>query len=134
MSWSSRNRKQGMFCTVYFTRRKIFKHLRFILTYSVLNTFSYYTYFYISKNIISYTILLVFKTVDSLQCMQGVCVCIQLELCKTMSSSMERNHISLNHFLLIIHVLLLLPTLAELKDVNISYFLMSKFVFQLFIL
>ena len=36
--------------------------------YSVLNTLSEYTYFYISKNIISYTFLLVFKIVESLQC------------------------------------------------------------------
>ena len=36
--------------------------------YSVLNTLSEYTYFYISKNITSYTFLLVFKIVESLQC------------------------------------------------------------------
>ena len=36
--------------------------------YSVLNTLSEYTYFYISKNITSYTFVLVFKIVESLQC------------------------------------------------------------------
>ena len=36
--------------------------------YSVLNTLTEYTYFYISKNITSYTLLLVFKIVESLQC------------------------------------------------------------------
>ena len=35
--------------------------------YSALNTLSEYTYFYISKNIISVTFLLVFKIVESLQ-------------------------------------------------------------------
>ena len=36
--------------------------------YSVLNTLSEYTYFYISKNITSYTFLLVFKIIECLQC------------------------------------------------------------------
>ena len=36
--------------------------------YTVLNTLSEYTYFYISKNITSYTFLLGFKIVQSLQC------------------------------------------------------------------
>ena len=40
----------------------------FISVYSVLNTLSEYTYFYISKNITSYTFLLVFKIVESRQC------------------------------------------------------------------
>ena len=35
--------------------------------YSVLNTLSEYTNFYISKNIISYNFLLVFKIVENLQ-------------------------------------------------------------------
>ena len=34
--------------------------------YSVLNTFSEYRYFYMSKNITSYTFLLVFKIFESL--------------------------------------------------------------------
>ena len=40
----------------------------FISMYSVLNTLSEYTYFYKSKNIPSYTFLLVFKIVKSSQC------------------------------------------------------------------
>ena len=36
--------------------------------YSVLNTLSEYTYFYISKDITLYTFLLVFKIIESLQC------------------------------------------------------------------
>ena len=35
--------------------------------YSVLNNVSEYTYFYISKNIISYTFLLIFKIAESFQ-------------------------------------------------------------------
>ena len=40
----------------------------FISMYSVLNTFSEYTYFYISKIITSYTFWLVFEIVEYLQC------------------------------------------------------------------
>ena len=40
----------------------------FISMYSVLNTLSEYTYFYISKDITLYTFLLVFKIMESLQC------------------------------------------------------------------
>ena len=36
--------------------------------YSVLNTLSEYTYFYISKDITLYTFLLIFKSVESLHC------------------------------------------------------------------
>ena len=36
--------------------------------YSVINTISEYTYFYISKNITSYSFFLVFKIFGSLQC------------------------------------------------------------------
>ena len=45
MSWSSRKKKEGIFCTVCFVRRKFFKHMCFILIYSVLNTHLEYTYF-----------------------------------------------------------------------------------------
>ena len=69
MNWSSRNKKQGLFCTFYFARRKFFSHLRFISMHRVLNTLSECTYFYISKNINSYTFLLVFKIIESLHCM-----------------------------------------------------------------
>ena len=54
------------FCTIYFARRYFFKYLYFTSMYSVLNTFSEYTC--LSINITSYTFLLVFKVVESLQC------------------------------------------------------------------
>ena len=60
--------KRGHFLYCSFYLKDIFKHLCFISMYSVLNTLSEYTYFYISKNITSYTFLLVFKIVESLQC------------------------------------------------------------------
>ena len=50
MSWNLGNIKEYIFCNVYFARRKIFKHLCFILMYCVLNTLSEYRYFYVSKN------------------------------------------------------------------------------------
>ena len=61
MSWISWKKKEGIFCTVYFVRRIFF------LTF-VFYTLSEHTYFYISKNITSYTFLLVFKIIESLQC------------------------------------------------------------------
>ena len=61
MSWSSQEKNDGIFCTVYFFRRNFFKHLCFISMYSVLNTLLEYTYFYIPENISLYTFLLVFK-------------------------------------------------------------------------
>ena len=42
--------------------------MSFISMYSVLNTHSIYIYFLIWKNITSYTFLLVFKILESLQC------------------------------------------------------------------
>ena len=53
---------------VYFVRREFFEHVCFISMYSILNSLSKYIYFYISKNIASYIFLLVFKIVESLQC------------------------------------------------------------------
>ena len=46
--------------------RKLFKHLRFISMFSILNTLSKYTHFYISKNITSYAFLLVSKIIENL--------------------------------------------------------------------
>ena len=59
--------KRGLFCAVYFVGRKFFLTC-FIPTYNVLSTPLEYTYFYISKEITSYIFLLVFKIVESLQC------------------------------------------------------------------
>ena len=51
MSSSSRKKKEGIFCTVYFVWRKFFEHFCFISVYSVLNNFSEYPYFNVSKNL-----------------------------------------------------------------------------------
>ena len=50
-------KKEDIFCTAY---------LSFISMYSVLNTLSEYTYFYISEKITSYTFLLLSKFIESL--------------------------------------------------------------------
>ena len=65
MSWilQKKKKKEGIFCTVNFVQRK---NVCFTLMFSVLNTVSECTYFYIY--ITSYTILLVFKIVQNLQC------------------------------------------------------------------
>ena len=72
MSWSSLKKKECIFRNVYFVRRKVFKHLCFISMYSVLNKFSVYIYIYILvhiKKALRHTILLlVFKIVESFQC------------------------------------------------------------------
>ena len=68
ISWSSRKKKEGIFCTAYFVRRKFFLHLCFMSMYSVLNTLSKYTYSYISKTLIHALFCLFLKTVESLQC------------------------------------------------------------------
>ena len=93
ISWSLQRKKEGISCTIYFVRRNFFQHLCFLPIYSVLNTFRIYIKklygpflwmgfnclrarailrkqftFYISKSITSYTFLLVFKIVKSLQC------------------------------------------------------------------
>ena len=68
MIWSSRKKNEGVFCTVYFVRSKFFYNFCFISMYCVLTALSEYTYFFISKNITLYTFLLVFKIVESLQC------------------------------------------------------------------
>ena len=61
-------RKECIFYSVYFVRRNIFQHLRFISMYSALNKLPEYTYFYILKNLALYTFLLVFKIAESLEC------------------------------------------------------------------
>ena len=67
MSWSSRKKKKRAFFVPFIFPKEIF-NICFISMYSVLNTLSEYTYFYISKNMTSYTFLLVLKIVESLQC------------------------------------------------------------------
>ena len=69
MSWSLRKKKEGIFCTVYFVRREFFKDFfSFMPMPSVLNTLSEYKYFNESKKLLHALLLLVFKIVESLQC------------------------------------------------------------------
>ena len=67
MSWSLR-KKECIFCNVYFVHKKIFKHLCFILVYSILNKLLEYTYFNISKTLLHALLLLAFRIVEGLQC------------------------------------------------------------------
>ena len=61
MSWSSRKKKEHIFCAAYSVRMNFFEHLCFIYMYKVLNKLAAeHTYTYISKNINCYTYLLVF--------------------------------------------------------------------------
>ena len=55
ISLGSPKKKEGIFCTTSFLQTNFFKHLCFISIHGVLNTLSEYTYFYISRNITSYT-------------------------------------------------------------------------------
>ena len=57
-------RKKSIFCTIFFSQRKFF-NICFISKYSVLNTLSEYTYFYIWKNNTLCFVLLLFKIVRS---------------------------------------------------------------------
>ena len=65
MSWSLQKKKRA-FLYRFFCPKNVFQHFCFIS--SVLNALSEYTYFYISKNITSFTFLCIFKVVKSLQC------------------------------------------------------------------
>ena len=59
MGWSSRKKKEGIFRTVYFVRRKKFLTFCFIQN---INTFAY------QKTLLHTLLLLVFKIVEILQC------------------------------------------------------------------
>ena len=60
MSWSSGKKKEGFFVSFLLSKGNFFK-ICFISMYSVLNTLSEYTHFYISKNITSYICCLFLK-------------------------------------------------------------------------
>ena len=64
MSWRSRKKKEGAFCTAYFVRKKFYQHLYFFSMYSVLNKLSKIHILLHTKK----TVLLIFKIVESLQC------------------------------------------------------------------
>ena len=68
MIWSSRKKKEGNFLYRFFLPKGNIFIISFISMYSALNILSEYTYFYISKNITSYTFLLAFEIVKRLQC------------------------------------------------------------------
>ena len=59
--------KKSTFLYRLFYPKEFFYHLRFISMYNVLNTLAEYTYFFISKNITSYTFSLFFKMVEYLR-------------------------------------------------------------------
>ena len=65
MSCSSQKKEEDIFCTIFCI---LSEGNFFDICVSAWNTLSEYTYFYISKNITPYTILLVFKIIESLQC------------------------------------------------------------------
>ena len=67
MSWSSRKKKESIFCTVYFVGRKFFQHFWFISIGSVFSKLSKYTHFFISKRFTWYSFLLAFKIVERLR-------------------------------------------------------------------
>ena len=65
ISLSPEKKQEDIFCIVYFVHNTFFKHLHFISMYSALNTLSEYTY---QKTLLYKLLLLVFKIVQSLQC------------------------------------------------------------------
>ena len=68
MSWSSRKKKEGIFYTVSFVRKNFFNIcILFQCVVYRIHSQNIHT-FYIIKNITSYAFLLVFKFVESLQC------------------------------------------------------------------
>ena len=80
MSWSSWKKKEDIFCT-FFLFKGNFSNICFIWMHSVLNTLSEYTYFYMSKNITSYTF------------------CLSLKLSKALSVSLKLFWLFINRIL-----------------------------------
>ena len=70
MSWGSRNKKEFLFFNICVLSQCIVYQIKL----------SQYTYFYISINITSCTILLVFKIVESLQCFLKIEFCVKYKL------------------------------------------------------
>ena len=62
------NKKECIFCKVYFVGRKFFKHSYFISMFSAMNIFSEYINFYISKKHYFKYFCCFFIIVESLQC------------------------------------------------------------------
>ena len=75
MSWGSRKKKEVIFLYRLFCSKEKFLTFVFYLNYSVLNTFVIYNILYIKKYqkiLLRTLLLLVFKTVESLQCILNV--------------------------------------------------------------
>ena len=66
VSWSWRKKKEEIFCSVYFVRRKSFWQLCSISMYSVLNTLSENTYFIYQKTLLRTLFCFFKKSVESL--------------------------------------------------------------------
>ena len=87
--------KRRAFLYRLFCPKKIFITLVFISMYSVLNTLSECTYFYISKIFTSHTFFLAFKIVKSLQCI--------LKLFTSLILSIHRSLIIWIDFIILYH-------------------------------
>ena len=61
-------KKRACFVPFILSEGNFFQHGCFILMYNILNVQSEYTYFYITKNVTTYSFLVVSKIVESLQC------------------------------------------------------------------
>ena len=68
MSWSLRKEKEGIFWTIYFIRRKFFRHLCFISMYSVLNKFQNMCTFMYQKTLFHTRFCLFIKSAEIIHC------------------------------------------------------------------
>ena len=73
VSWSSRKKKEGIFCTFYIVRRKLFQQLRFISMYSVFNKLSEYKYFSYQKALLHTLFCLFLKSSKAISISLNVC-------------------------------------------------------------
>ena len=81
------NKKECIFCKVYFVGRKFFKHSYFISMFSAMNIFSEYINFYISKKHYFKYFCCFFIIVESLQC-------ILKQILKTMENPQKLNSLT----------------------------------------
>ena len=89
--------------------------------YSVLHTLSEYTYFFISKNIISYTFLLVFKIVESIQCILNVTgvslqqsILLWIQKKASIMAGMKNNAVTWHVVIMLTYLVLTLRKLTEI--------------------
>ena len=80
ISWSSRKKIEGIFCTVHFVRRKFFnicaltQYIMYWILFQNIHTFTY------QKTLLHTILLLVFKIVESLQLSLKIWINYQLQL------------------------------------------------------